>query len=197
MKPMHLLRLLALAVLSVSCASCVSDDWYDDDDYYDDGYYGSRRRYDDYDYAYERGRRDGERYERDRRERYDRDRDRYDRDRYDRDRDRDRGRGNNGGDVSVKTPKGFVLAGTFQAGNAVECGIPTSKKIKKVRLVGTSGSVSVNTVVLREGSAKTPFPVTRRLAPGESLEIDLGGARQATGLRISTGGKGRYNVYVH
>ena len=187
MKPMHLLRLLALAVLSVSCASCVSDDWYDDDDYYDDGYYGSRRRYDDYDYAYERGRRDGERYERDRRERYDRERDR----------DRDRGRGNNGGDVSVKTPKGFVLAGTFQAGNAVECGIPTSKKIKKVRLVGTSGSVSVNTVVLREGSAKTPFPVTRRLAPGETVEIDLGGARQATGLRISTGGKGRYNVYVH
>ena len=35
------------------------------------------------------------------------------------------------------------------------------------------------------------------LEPGESREIDLGGARQATGLRISTGGKGRYNVYVH
>ena len=32
---------------------------------------------------------------------------------------------------------------------------------------------------------------------GQSVEIDLGGAKQATGLRISTGGKGSYNVYVH
>ncbi|MBQ3811264.1 MAG: hypothetical protein II839_10645 [Kiritimatiellae bacterium] len=188
MKPMHILRLLALAVLSVSCASCVSDDWYDDDDdYYDDDYYGRRRRYDDYDYdyAYERGRRDGERYERERRER---DRERYDRDRRER-RDRD--------DASVRTPKGFVLAGSFKAGDAVECGIPTSHQIKKVRIVCTAGTVSVNTVVLREGGSKTSFPVTRRLAPGETAEIDLGGHRKATGLRVSAGGKGAYNVYVH
>ena len=188
---MHILRLLALAVLSVSCASCVSDDWYDDDDDYYDDYGYSRRRYDDYDYAYERGRRDGERYERDRRERYDRDR--YDRDRRQRD-DRDR---HDGGAVHVKTPKGYDLAGSFQAGKAVECGIPTSNKIKTVRIVATSGTVSVNTVVLREGSAKTPFPVTRRLSPGESAEVSFGGHRKATGLRISAGGKGSYNVYVH
>ena len=79
----------------------------------------------------------------------------------------------------------------------MECGIPTSKKIKKIRVVGTSGSVSVNTVVLREGDGKTPFPVTRRLGPGETAEVDLGGARQATGLRISAGGKGTYDVFVH
>ena len=180
---MHILRLLALAVLSVSCASCVSDDWYDEDDddyYYDDGYAYGRRRYDAYDDGYERGRRDGERYERERRERRERERERRD----------DRS-------VSAKTPKGFVLAGSFKAGDAVECGMPTSHKIKKVRIVCTAGTVSVNTVVLREGGKKTPFPVTRRLAPGETAEVDLGGARPATGLRVSAGGQGAYNVYVH
>ena len=198
---MHILRLLALAALSVSCASCVSDDWYDDDDdYYYDGDYGyGRRRYDAYDDGYERGRRDGERYERERRER---DRARYDRDRRqrdarDRDRDRDHNRRDREAPVSVKTPKGYVLAGSFQAGDAVECGIPTSNKIKTVRIVATSGTISVNTVVLREGPAKTPFPVTRRLSPGEAAEVALGGHRKATGLRISAGGKGSYNVYVH
>lgn len=177
----RILPLLLLAAGSVCAVSCVSDGW---DDYYDDpyadGYYDRRpprhRRYDD-------------------------DRPprrpppgRYDRDRGDR-HDRDARRGD--GPIAVPTPKGFVLAGSFQAGSAVECGIPTSKKIKKVRLVGTAGSVAVNTVVLREGSAKTPFPLSRRLAPGETAEIDLGGARQATGLRISAAGKGSYNVYVH
>lgn len=183
---MHILRLLALAALSVSCASCVSDDWYDDDDdYYYDGDYGyGRRRYDAYDDGYERGRRDGERYERERRERRERERER--------ERERRDGRS-----VSAKTPKGFVLAGSFKAGDAVECGMPTSHKIKKVRIVCTAGTVSVNTVVLREGAKKTPFPVTRRLAPGETAEVDLGGARPATGLRVSAGGQGAYNVYVH
>ena len=168
--------LLLLAVCSVCAVSCVSDGWDGYDDPYDYGYYDRRPP----------------------RPRYDDDRpprrpppDRYDRDdRHERDRRDD-------GPVAVRTPKGFVLAGSFQAGSAVECGIPTSKKIKKVRLVGTAGSVSVNTVVLREGSAKTQFPLSRRLAPGETAEIDLGGARQATGLRVSATGKGSYNVYVH
>ena len=174
------LPLLLLAVCSVCAVSCVSDGWDDYDDPYDYGYYDRRpprHRY------------------------YDDDRpprrpppDRYDRDeRHDRDRDRRR----HDAPVSVQTPKGFVLAGSFRADGAVECGIPTSKKIKKVRIVGTAGSVAVNTVVLREGSAKASFPVSRRLGPGETAEIDLGGARQATGMRISTGGKGSYNVYVH
>ena len=184
-----LLLPLALLALSFGAASCVTEDWDYDDEYdYDTARWSRRHRYDDYDYAYERGRRDGERYERDRRER-----DRYERDRRERD-DRDR---HDGGAVRVKTPKGFVLAGSFRAGDAVECGIPTSHQIKKVRIVCTEGTVSVNTVVLREGSAKTSFPVTRRLAPGETAEIDLNGHRQATGLRVSAGGKGAYNVYVH
>ncbi len=187
-------RLLLLLPLALCAASCVTDDWDDYDDDYDYRYERPRRHrydYDDYDYYDDRRPRRppprDDRYDRDRRDRY-RDRDR------DRERDRDRG---DRGSVSVKTPKGFVLAGSFRADGAVECGIPTSKKIKKVRIVGTAGSVSVNTVVLREGSAKSSFPVSRRLGPGETAEIDLGGARQATGLRISTGGNGSYNVYVH
>ena len=177
---------LALLALSFGAASCVTEDWDYDDEYdYDTARWSRRHRYDDYDYAYERGRSDGERYERDRRDRYERDRrERRDHERDERDRD------------APKPPKGYVLAGSFKSGNAVECGIPTGNKIKKVRLVGRSGKVSVNSVVLREGGAKTSFPVTRRLEPGENVEIDLGGARQATGLRISTGGKGAFDVYV-
>ena len=170
---------LAVMVFAVGSVSCVTDDWDYDDDYdYDTARWSRRHRYDDYDDAYERDRRDLDRYERDRR----------DRDRYERDRD-ERG-------SRPKPPKGFLHAGSFQAGAAVECGIPTSKPIGKVRLVGASGSVSVNSVVLREGSAKTSFAVTRRLAPGETAEVDLGGERRATGLRISTGGKGTFDVYV-
>lgn len=186
-----------LLLLAFGAMSCVTDDW---DDYDDDGYYGYYdRRPDDY-RRYERrpppppdDRYDRYRDDR-RRDRYrdDRRRDRYRDDRDDR-RDRDDPRDR---PPAVKAPKGYALAGSFQAGKAVECGIPTSKRIQKVRIVGVSGSVSVNTVVLREGSAKTPFPVTRRVGPGETAEIDLGGARQATGLRISAGGKGSYNVYV-
>lgn len=183
----QLLLLPAVLFALAGATSCVSDDW---DDYDPD--YGRRYdRYDDYDEWADR------RERRRRHEMRERERDRREYERERAERDRDRGRRDAPGAVNVKTPKGFVLAGSFRAGEAVECGIPTSKKIKKVRLIGTSGTVSVNTVVLREGSAKTPHPVTRRLGPGESVEIDLGGAHQATGLRISTGGKGTYNVYVH
>ena len=178
---------LALFALAFGTVSCVSDDW----DYDGYGYDGGYRpppppyRHDAYDDGYERGLRDGERHARDRHERDRREHDRY---------ERDRPRGD--APVAVRTPKGYVPAGSFQAGSAVECGIPTSKPVKSVRLVATAGTVSVNTVVLREGSAKTQFPVSRRLEPGEAAEIDLGGARQATGLRISTSGKGSFNVYV-
>jgi len=178
MKRMNWLFPLAVAVAAAGTASCVSDDW-------DDGYYG----------------RPGPRYGRyDRYDDYDRPEPRRYRDYRDRDwRDRDDDRRDDRRDdrhSRAKAPKGFHPAGSFSAGSAVECGIPTSKKISKVRIVGTSGSVSVNTVVLREGGSKTPFAVSRRLGSGDTAEIDLGGARQATGLRISTGGKGTFDVFV-
>ncbi len=200
--PFRLPFVLLVAFLSVGAVSCVDTDW-------DDGYYSSPRPryYDDRPRYYD----DRPRYDYD--DRYDY-ADRYDdrrapppprRDgRWDDDRDhgrRDHGRQDRGGApgaVSVKTPKGFVLAGSFTAsGSAKEMGIPTSKPIKKIRIIPTSGSVIVNTVVLREGTTTKKYPLAVRIAAGETREIDLGGARKATGIRISDGGKGTYNVYVH
>lgn len=200
-----LLRPLAFAILSFGAASCVSDDWYGYDGY--DGYdhYDpppASRHWDDYydSRVHHRPERRQppapDRYGSDARLRDDAPRhgdDRHAGGVRPKTRHRDSG---NAGKPAGKGPKGFSLAGSFKSGGAVECGIPTSKKIRKVRLVGRSGKVSVNTVVLREGAAKTKFPVARRLTPGKTAEIDLGGPHQATGLRISTGGKGEFDVYV-
>lgn len=95
------------------------------------------------------------------------------------------------------TPKGYVLAGTLHASGGVECGNPASKPIKTVRVVCTSGSVVINTMVVREGAAKTQIPVSVRLSPGQSQEIPLGGHRAATGLRFGTSGGGTFSVFVH
>ena len=113
------------------------------------------------------------------------------RDRHDR-RDDDRG-----GRSGATLPKGYSRVGSYTAGgSAKETGAPSGRPIRKVRIVATSGSVIVNTVVVREGASKTPHTLAVRLAAGESREIDLGSARNVTGLRISDGGKGTYEVQV-
>ena len=194
-------RPLLLVLLSLGAASCVSDDWYGYDEYdgcdgY--GYYDpppASRHWAGYNDpgVHRRGERQPP-PERGRHEYGDR---RDDGPRHGGDRHADDAKKPAATEAPAdKAPKGFVLAGSFKSGGPVECGIPTSKKIRKVRLVGRTGKVSVNTVVLREGAAKTKFPVTRRIEPGQSAEIDLGGLHQATGLRISTGGKGEFDVYV-
>jgi hypothetical protein len=175
-----LLPALAAIPVALLCASCIEDDWNDD-------YYGTRRgprygyydRYDDYDDGYRAGYEDRRRDER-----------------YERGRD-DRHRRDDRGPARPRIPSGFVRAGSYSAGGAVEAPIPTSKTIKQVLIAATSGSVSVNTMVLREGSAKTSYTVSARLAAGETRMIELGGRHQATGLRVSTGGKGTFDVYVH
>lgn len=177
MKTKHLLlSALAAVPAALLCTSCVEDDW-------DDGYYGSRRpryydrydRYDDYDDGYRAGYEDRRRDER----HHDRDRDRRDR------------------DARPRIPKGFVRAGSYNAGGAVEAPIPTRNPIKQILVASTSGSVSVNTVVLREGNAKTPYPLSVRLEAGQTQMVELGGHRKATGIRVSTGGKGTFEVWVH
>ena len=180
-KPILLCALAAIPA-ALLCSSCIEDDW-------DDDYYGTRRpryydRYDDYDDRYDRhddyddGYRAG--YE-DRR----RDERRYDRERRD-----------VHGPARPHIPKGFVRAGSYSSGGAVEAPIPTRNPIKQILIASTSGSVAVNTVVLREGGAKTPYPVTVRLEAGQTRTIELGGHRKATGIRVSTGGKGTFDVYV-
>lgn len=180
MKTKHLLlSVLAAIPVALLCTSCIEEDW--DDDYY--GTRGPRRgyydRYDDYDDGYRAGYED-----RRRDERYDRRRD----DRHHRD---DRG------PARPHIPSGFVRAGSYSAGGAIEAPIPTRNTIKQVLIAATSGTVSVNTMVLREGAAKTPYTVSARLAAGETRMIELGGRHQATGIRVSTGGKGTFDVYVH
>ncbi|MBQ6102742.1 MAG: Ig domain-containing protein, partial [Kiritimatiellae bacterium] len=151
MKTKHLLlSALAAVPAALLCTSCVEDDW-------DDGYYGSRRpryydrydRYDDYDDGYRAGYEDRRRDER----HHDRDRDRRDR------------------DARPRIPKGFVRAGSYNAGGAVEAPIPTRNPIKQILVASTSGSVSVNTVVLREGNAKTPYPLSVRLEAGQTQKL--------------------------
>ena len=187
-KPILLCALAAIPA-ALLCSSCIEDDW-------DDDYYGTRRpryydRYDDYDDRYDRhddyddGYRAG--YE-DRR----RDERRYDRERRDDRDDRDVH-----GPARPHIPKGFVLAGSYPAGGAIEAPIPTSNTIKQVLIAATSGTVAVNTMVLREGAAKTSYTVSARLAAGQTRMIELGGRHQATGIRVSTGGKGTFDVYVH
>ena len=183
MKTKHLLLpVLAAIPAALLCTSCIEDDW-------DDDYYGTRRgprygyydRYDDYDDGYRAGYED-----RRRDERYDRRRD----DRHRRDDRRD-------APARPHIPKGFVRAGSYSAGGAVEAPIPTSKTIKQVLIAATSGNVAVNTMVLREGAAKTSYTVSAQLAAGQTRMIELGGRHQATGLRVSTGGRGTFDVYVH
>jgi hypothetical protein len=179
-----LLPVLAAIPVALLCTSCIEDDW-------DDDYYGTRRgprygyydRYDDYD-DYDDGYRAG--YEDRRRE-----------ERYDRRRDDRHRRGDDRGSARPHIPKGFVRAGSYSAGGAVEAPIPTSNTIKQVLIAATSGTVSVNTMVLREGGAKKSYTVSARLAAGQTRMIELGGRHQATGIRVSTGGKGTFDVYVH
>ena len=179
-KPILLCALAAIPA-ALLCSSCIEDDW-------DDDYYGTRRpryydrydRYDDYDAGYRAGYEDRRRDER----------------RYDRDRRDDRHHRDDRGPARPHIPKGFVLAGSYPAGGAIEAPIPTRNPIRQILIASTSGSVAVNTVVLREGGAKTPYPISARIEAGQTRTVDLGGRRKATGIRVSTGGKGTFDVYV-
>lgn len=189
-----LLLLSALAAIPAAllCTSCIEDDW-------DDDYYGTRRpsyyerydrydRYDDYDDGYRAGYEDRRRDERRRDERWERDR--RERDRRERDDRRD-------APARPHIPKGFVRAGSYTSGSTIEAPIPTRNPIKQILLAGTSGSATINTVVLREGAKTTKYPLAIHLPAGQTQMIELGGHRKATGIRVSTGGHGTFDIYVH
>ena len=94
-------------------------------------------------------------------------------------------------------PKGFVRAGNCKTGRPVDVPIPTSRPIKRILIAGADGTAALNTVVLVEEGKKTEYPLSVRLSPGETRLIELGGRRKATGIRVSSGGKGTFDVYVH
>ena len=88
----------------------------------------------------------------------------------------------------------ILISDVSRKGGAIE--LKTDQKARHLKIVCTSGPVTVNTVVAREGGRKTPFTVATRFETDDSKEIDLKQTRQLTGLRISHGGPGSYSVYV-
>jgi len=88
-----------------------------------------------------------------------------------------------------------VVSDVTAGGGAKELAV--NRTIRLIRMECTSGSVIINTVVVREGAAKNPITVARKFNVGEKWEHDLGGAHQVTGLRISDSGKGTYKVSTH
>lgn len=133
-------------------------------------------------------RRDHHRDDRDRR--YDRRDDRRDH-RDDRDRRYDRRDDRRDDHKYSKPSKGWRSVGSASAGSAKEFSFNGARECY---IEVTSGSVSINTVVVRRGGQKHSVPVVTRLSQGQRFNVPIDMA--ATGLRISTGGKGSYRVYV-
>jgi hypothetical protein len=80
------------------------------------------------------------------------------------------------------------------SGDAKE--FPFDRTISKIKIRVMDGSVGITTVVLREGGRTTPFRVSAQFAKDQEHIIDLNGEKNATGLRISDSGRGRYAVSV-
>ena len=74
--------------------------------------------------------------------------------------------------------------------------VAVNRDVRVVQIECVEGTVIVNTLVIREGEGKNPINVGRRFTAGETQDIDLGGNRQVTGLRISDGGRGKYKIHV-
>ena len=72
--------------------------------------------------------------------------------------------------------------------------VVVNRQITRCYLELVSGTVSINTVVVRP--EKTALPQTVRLQEGKLHMIDLGGKRAVSGFRISDNGRGVYRVIV-
>ncbi len=140
----------------------------------DPGYYGNDRYYDD-DYRYD--------------PRYDRDRYRYDRDRWDDAYDR----GYRDGRHRDDRRPAHAQPGDFSAGGgAKEYSFPAGHRRCTIEIL--DGTVGFNTIVVRRGGAKQSITISARYQRGQSFDVPIDA--QATGLRISDTGRGRYRVIV-
>ena len=133
------------------------------------GYYGRDPYYDDYDH-------------------YDRDRYGYrrDRDRWDDDYDRG-GRRRDDWRAAPARPGDFTAGG-----GAKEFPFPAGHHRCTIEVV--DGSVGFNTIVVRRGGAKQSITISATYQRGQSFSVPIDA--QATGLRISDTGRGRYRVIV-
>jgi hypothetical protein len=93
------------------------------------------------------------------------------------------------------TDDGWHKVATLTAsGKAKE--VPVNRDVSTVRFTVDSGTVVLNTVVVREGAKTTPHRVAIRLTAKDSRDYELGAKVHVTGLRISDSDKGTYTVYV-
>ena len=93
----------------------------------------------------------------------------------------------------VRYPKGAVVVATLNAGREAK-EVVVNRQITRCYLELVSGTVSINTVVVRP--EKTQLLQTVRLQEGKLHMIDLGGKRAVSGFRISDNGRGVYRVIV-
>lgn len=75
--------------------------------------------------------------------------------------------------------------------------VTVDKTISKCVIKCTSGSVIINTLVVREGEKKTPIKVVTTFTEGQEKLIEIGERRMVTGFRISDQGSGTYAVSVN
>ena len=87
---------------------------------------------------------------------------------------------------------GTVVAEYSAGGEAKEVAIGGGRSTLVIEVV--SGSITINTIVLRRGGQKQSITVAARFNQGQRHVIPIDGA--VTGVRISDGGKGRYRVYA-
>lgn len=87
------------------------------------------------------------------------------------------------------------IADLTAGGDAKE--VTVDKTISKCVIKCTSGSVIINTLVVREGAKKTPIKVVSTIAEGEEKLVEIGERRMVTGFRISDQGSGTYEISVN
>ena len=74
--------------------------------------------------------------------------------------------------------------------------VTVNREVSAIRLVAETATVTVQTVVVREGANKTPYTVAVRLPMKDNHDIKLPARVAVSGLRISDAGRGAYAVYV-
>jgi len=100
-----------------------------------------------------------------------------------------------GSEAAAPRSGGFKRVAELTAGGDAK-EVAVNERVRTVRIQGVSGTVTVNTLVVRDGAARRSIPVTRRLSAGEHADVELGGRENVSGLRISDGGAGRYQVLI-